>query len=321
MKRPLKISLLIVGVGILLLAFAILRFLTRTEAPMLKGDVSYGIPYKEGKALDIYQPTKDVYEKRPVLIYVHGGAWVIGSKMAVNNSRFNGAFNQLRDRGYVILSPEYTLAREGQPPFPDSFVDLYDFLQWVEANAKAYNLDLNNVTLMGESAGAHIAMMCTTEGLKSHKKRHAFDYNGFIDVYGPSHLYTLYEEKKPQIDQVMSSLESLPECAQEHLDISKLLFGFDPELDLNYTKRYADGYSPVLHMNKSFPPTLIIQGDKDRIVPQEQSIRVKNTLDSQGVPNAYYNLSGVDHGFRGASKDQKANIQKWITDFVLKKYR
>ncbi|MDP5138974.1 MAG: alpha/beta hydrolase, partial [Spirosomaceae bacterium] len=151
------------GVAILLFFLAlgawIAYFLLTTEPPITQGEVLYGVEYKNGQTLDIYQPTKQVYDKTPVVFFIHGGAWIGGRKESINMTRFSGAVNMLRESGYAVISPEYTLAEEGKSPFPDCINDIADAVEWTRANAETYKFDVNNFGIFGESAGGHIAMM------------------------------------------------------------------------------------------------------------------------------------------------------------------
>lgn len=123
-KRVLTISLVFIG------AFAswLTYFFLSNDAPLLHGEVQYHIPISENQKLDVYYPTADVYDKMPVVVFIHGGAWIGGDKVSVNNNRFNEAFNALRNAGYAIVSPDYALARNGNSPFPENIKDSYDAL-------------------------------------------------------------------------------------------------------------------------------------------------------------------------------------------------
>jgi acetyl esterase/lipase len=93
-------------------------FLVSNDAPIVVGNVVRNIEYKPGLKLDIYQPTTKVYDKAPVIVYVHGGAWIAGFKESLNFNRFNHAINTLRESGYAIVSVNYTLAQANKSPFP-----------------------------------------------------------------------------------------------------------------------------------------------------------------------------------------------------------
>jgi acetyl esterase/lipase len=144
---------------ILIPVIALIYFLLANQAPILEGKIIYGEEYRLGQELDIYLPTEKKHDRIPVVVFIHGGAWVGGFKESVNSNRFNEVFNRLRAEGYAIISPNYTLAREGVSPFPDCIRDVFEVMHWVENNAETYQFDLRNVGIFGESAGAHISMM------------------------------------------------------------------------------------------------------------------------------------------------------------------
>ena len=62
----------------------LLFFMISTDAPIIRGEVIRHIEYKKGQILDIYLPTQPVYDKMPVIVYVHGGAWIGGRKIFPN---------------------------------------------------------------------------------------------------------------------------------------------------------------------------------------------------------------------------------------------
>jgi dipeptidyl aminopeptidase/acylaminoacyl peptidase len=64
----------------------------------------------------------------------------------------------------------------------------------------------------------------------------------------------------------------------------------------------------------------MIHGDKDRVVPVDQSIRLQAKLDSLGIENEIHIVDGADHAFANATPEQKENLQKWIVEFVLRYY-
>src|SRR5687767_8410579 len=82
-------------VVLLVLVAVTTNFIFSRKAPIISGTVDYGIEYKEGLKLDLYRPTKNVFNTSPVVFYIHGGAWIRGTKAAINFDRFNGAVNTL----------------------------------------------------------------------------------------------------------------------------------------------------------------------------------------------------------------------------------
>lgn len=304
-------------IGILLIGIA--YFLISNEAPITQGKMSYQLPYKETQSLDLYEPTQEIYSERPVLIYFHGGAWISGAKEAINNGRYHGTIKTLREKGYVIISPAYTLAEKDNSPFPACIEDALDVLKWVENQSKTYHFDLKNVGIMGESAGAHIAMMAAYANTGDFGMPYHFPLRYVVDVYGPSDLTGLYKGS-PIRKTVQSGLAKLPESIQENLDIARYLFGFNPEDDSLRAQEFAQKHSPINYVNASIPPTLLIHGDVDRVVPIGQSYSLKARLDSLGITHELHVLKGMDHGFIGASSAQKDSTQIWIREFVERYY-
>lgn len=317
MLQFLFITILLVAMFI---ASRIYLYFKRNDAPILKGNLKWNVKYKKGKSLDVYQPTQKVYEKSPVLIYFHGGAWVIGSKKAVNNARFNVAFNELRELGYTIVSPSYTLAKSGKSPFPECLVDANDAIAWVEKNAEQYNFDINNIGVMGESAGAHIGMMATYDVLGEVAKTHSLPINYLINIYGPTDLFPLYEELSPLLNGIRERMKKMPAIIQRRFNVAENLFGFNPNEDSERTEMFAKQFSPYHKITKNAPNTLIIHGDRDQLVPVSQSMKLKNKLDTLGVPNILQVFSGVGHALRGATRAQRQTIQEQIRNFATKHY-
>lgn len=308
------------SVSIVLVMAGLAWFFIFNQAPIVKGDVNYGITYKDNLKLDIYHPTKQVHNKTPVVVYFHGGAWITGRKEVINANRINDAVNRLREMGYAFVCPDYTLATNKNPAFPFCIIDAFDALNWVEENAKKYNFDIENIGIAGESAGAHIAMMVAYAKPQNIKDSLALKVkiNYVVDIYGPTDLESLYHSQT--VKKINEGLEKLPESLKAHLDINQYLFGFDPEKDPARAQVIFDKYSPINYINKDIPPTLIIQGKVDQIVPLDQSIVLHQKLDSLHAENTLYQLENVKHAFRGISQQQKENVQVWLVDFITKHY-
>lgn len=314
--RPISI----IGTFILVTAGVLYILLKRINAPIGYGTVEYGVEYKNGLSLDVYFPTKKVYEKSPLIIFFHGGAWLIGTKEAININHFHGAIKTLRDNGYTIISPEYTLGENGESPFPYCVTDAFDVLKWLEDNSEKYHFDLTNIGVLGESAGAHLAMMTAFSNPRYFSSRPTKIKPGYlVDVYGPSDLRML--KKGQAIDTLNALLEKIPFDWEEKIDIPRHLFGFDPKRNQSKADDFIKKFSPVSYLDYSAPPVLMVHGNEDVVVPVSQSISLKEKLDVLEITNDLKIIKGVNHGFQGASKEQRDKIQHWIVDFVLKNYR
>ena len=319
MIRFLKYSIVGSLVLFLAVAFFIVRFLYKNDAPIISGDVERGVPYKNDLKLDIYFPTKKVFEKSPVVLYLHGGAWIRGSKDAINFNRFNGAVNTLRDGGYTIIAPDYSLAGKTKTVFPDCILDVYDAIEWVKSSASKYELDPGNIGLLGESAGAHIAMMVafspTTLQPEIYNKTR---FNYLIDVYGPNDLTDVYRGKT--LEKIDSTLKRVSKIFGSEFNIKEYVFGFDPSKDSVRAGELLNKFSPINVIEKTRMPVLVIHGKSDQIVPVHQSVTLKQKMDELGISNEIHLMDSVDHNFRKASREQLDSVQTWISDFVMRSY-
>lgn len=315
--KRLSIALLFI---LIVIIGGLLYFFIANDAPAIFGKVIFNQEYKENLTLDIYLPTQLVFEKTPVVIFIHGGAWVGGGKGVVNINRFNESINLLRQKGYTVISTNYSLGRRNKSPFPECILDVFETVNWVVENANHYSFDIDNIGLFGASAGAHIAMMSAyaqPEDIADTAELKAkIDY--VVDLYGPTNLDKLFHMQT--VENINVRLEKLPQILRKHLDIAQHLFGFDPEKDTLKAQIFIKKYSPVTYVHKDIPPTLIIHGTADQIVPFEQSVALHELLDSLKVNNEFYPLRDINHVFRGATKDQKEEIHNRIVAFIEKQY-
>jgi acetyl esterase/lipase len=317
LKKRWKFFFLVLGLAISAL-FGLGFFLIANDAPIITGSVTRNVEYKPGLKLDVYAPTRQVYDQTPVVVYIHGGAWIGGIKEGINFNRFNQAANDLRESGYAIVSINYTLAKADQSPFPACIEDAADALVWIQENAATHNFDLNNVGLFGESAGAQISMMVAYSDSLQSADYPLIHFKYVVNVYGPNRLKEIYES--PAIDTLYSKLAGLPVWLQGRLDLAKYIFGFDPKQDSLRALQVMEMYSPYNYVNSSAPPTLIIHGDKDRVVPLDQSIGLHAKFDSLGVENEIHIIEGADHALVHATSEQKSTLQNWIAEFIRRHY-
>jgi len=112
-------------------------------------DIRYG-EHKKFHILDICWPKEARGEKLPVIISVHGGGFVYGSKEVY---QFYAA--SLAERGFAVINFNYRLAPKYK--FPSPIEDLNAVLTWLMGHKDEYPVNPDNVFLVGDSAGAQIA--------------------------------------------------------------------------------------------------------------------------------------------------------------------
>ena len=229
-------------------------------------DIVYKTIKDRSLKLDVYH-LKDLNEARPVLIFIHGGAWKKGDK--VDYRRYLVDFAK---KGYVTITVQYSLSKVAK--FPAAVNDVKCAIKWIKANAKKYFIDPNKIALIGGSAGGHLSMMVGYS--EDFNNNDCFDstniskVQAIVNLYGPSDLTTEYARSQSSVEYFLG-------------------------------KKYSDDKdlfsvaSPVSYLTKDDPPTLIFQGTLDELVPFSQSDSLKSRLDRVGIPAEYHKLEGWPH--------------------------
>jgi acetyl esterase/lipase len=235
--------------------------------------------------LDLYLPAKPTGDKPlPVVVWIHGGAWLGGSKQSGR-----GMLVPLVASGnYVGVSVAYRLSNEAT--WPAQIHDCKAAIRWIRANAAKYRLDPKRIGVWGSSAGGHlVAMLGTSGGVKTlegtlgkHLDRDS-RVTCVVDYFGPSDMLTIGQYPS----QLKHNAPDSPEA--------KLLGG-----PIGETLDAAHRASPTSYASKGDPPFFIVHGDKDLVVPYNQSERLTEALRKVGVPVTFVTVKGGGHGgFRG----------------------
>jgi acetyl esterase/lipase len=251
------------------------RFALALVISLLPGCAAYGparhgetihrnIVYAErgGKKLhlDLYVPAKP--RPAPVIVWFHGGGWKYGFK------GYNLLVRDLTRDGFAIASVEYRLLRAGRPCPADE--DCRDATDWIRTHGSIYGINGKRIGLAGESAGGHLAALVgTREGRKRVK--------AVCALYPPTNLVAMGERYAPY----------------KRLSIITQMFGGD----IADKRKAAWEASPVAHVSPNSPPFLLYHGDRDWLVPVEQSIELDAALRKVGVSSELIILSGKRHAF------------------------
>ncbi len=158
---------------------------------IIEKDISYLNDAHKLQALDIYTPAKT--GSRPVLIYIHGGAWKIGDKRSgAKHAHF------YTNQGIVFVSVNYRMLPKFKHP---TFVeDIAASIKWVTDNIHNYGGDRNKIVLTGHSAGAHLAALVTST--PKYLQAHNLDLNtikAVAPVDTASFDFTLQSDHQPKL--------------------------------------------------------------------------------------------------------------------------
>jgi len=242
-------------------------------------DLQYGQASGRAMLLDLYLPEKGD-KPLPLIIWIHGGAWMAGSK--------DGPSPALRctPNGYAVAQVGYRLSQEAK--FPAQIYDCKAAVRWLRANAAKYNLDPNKFIAWGGSAGGHLVALLGTSGGVAELEGNVNDLKessrvqAVVDWFGPTDFLHIGDAESDLRHNAPDSPES------------KLIGG--PLLE---NKDQAAKASPITHVSKDAPPFLIMHGDHDRTVPFNQSELLYAALKKAGVDVTFVPMKGAGHGFGG----------------------
>ena len=248
-------------------------------------DITYCTPDHSPQAMDIYIP--DAGGPWPVLVYVHGGAWMRGDKAEPMMSMFA---KWMTAQGYLVASVNYRLYPDAQ--FPAMVQDVKCAVRFLRANAAEYNLDPSRIGAVGVSAGGHLVSLLGTTDLSA-----GWDVGEYLD-----------QSSRVQAVIAMAGV----------MDLSRNF----PNTDIEAMKRIGFGEynvveaSPISHVTPDDPPFLLIHGDRDEVVPVEQSQVMYNRLIQQNVPAQLVIVQNARHSFTapGGTTPTLVEINQIILD-------
>jgi acetyl esterase/lipase len=253
----------------------------------------------EGK-LDVFaQRTAPNAPASPVVIFIHGGGWVQGTK---EGSAIRGVLPYVA-MGYSVVNVEYRLANVSLAPA--AIEDCRCALRWVVAHAKDYNLDASRIVVAGESAGGHLAlttgMIPASAGfdrtcLTATEPRVA----AIVDFFGITDIADLLDgpNKKP-------FPETWPYTVQ--------WLGNQPN-----RADVAKASSPLTYIRAGVPPTISIHGDADPLVPYAHSTRLQDGLQKAGIAHELVTIPAGGHGNFSTAEWERAftAVEKFLWTHV-----
>lgn len=289
MRRPLLlIGALVLFCNMLLAAGGpapqrVLRDITYTQTPAGR------------LLLNLYLPPRATAPV-PVVIYIHGGDWMYG-----NRGDASGAF--LTRYGMAVASIDYRLAPRNR--FPAQAKDCRDALIFLHVNAAKYGLDPERIGILGESAGGHLAALTAT----------APDDPAFVGHYrdkAAPRVKALCAVSGPMDIAYLGTLGDVAEALIGTHPIQHLLGG-----PVSEKAELAALASPIRHVTRDDPPTLLIYGDEDYVVLPILALDMHAGLVAAGVASELYAVPGVGHDMRGMYRRTQDRIAGFFQRHLL----
>ena len=243
-------------------------------------DLAYADNENPRQMLDLALPAEASETPLPVIAFIHGGGWKGGTK----NGGLNRVADFVRSGKYAGVSIGYRLSDEAK--WPAQIHDCKAAIRWIRGNAKKYNLDPNRIAVYGTSAGGHLVAMLGVSGdvkelegsLGSHVDQSS-RVTAVANYFGPSQLLTMNDFPSRIDHDAANSPESMliGGAIQEH-------------------KEKANAASPMNYVTKDDAPMLLVHGDKDPLVPLNQSQVLDKALGAVGVSATLLTIEGGGHG-------------------------
>jgi len=231
-------------------------------------------------SLDAWEPAPGHHQLATPVMVIHGGGWSAGERSEMLHTDA-----WLASQGYAVFDVDYRLAPTTMGM--GALADLRCALTWLKTNARAegFAVGLDRVVLLGRSAGGHLALLLAYTENELTKRAGACDTSG-ITIAGVVALYPITDLPSAYAAPVNRAAYPLDEKIRAFVGGPPSSHGAD-----------FRSLSPLAHVGPSTPPTLLIHGARDQVVPVSQSRRLSEALAAAGVAHDLLILPWAGHGF------------------------
>lgn len=243
----------------------------------IEGATSHVYKSIDGSELRLHifsPPNHSASVPRAAIVFFFGGAWLGGTV-----ERFVPQARYLAQRGMIAIVADYRVFGRHKTSPVEAVADAKSAVRWIRSHSRELAIDPNRIAAAGDSAGGHIALSAA--------------------------MFERFDE--PGEDRQVSSRPSA-------------LVLFNPAVDTTsdgLKRRFGDRVtevSPLHHLGSSLPPTIILHGKSDAIVPYADVERFCTQAKSRGLPCELVGYEGAPHGFFHPEKDEHG---KWYRETLL----
>jgi acetyl esterase/lipase len=279
---------------------------TRTE------DVIYGRKYGTALTMDVFTPKENA--NGVGIVFAISGGW-FSAHEAINV----GFIREFLNRGYTV----FAVVHGSQPKFtiPEVLEDMHRAVRFIRSKADQYKIDPNRIGITGASVGGHLSLMQGTAGTlgkpdaKDPVDRQSSRVQAVACFFPPTDFLNYGKPGENAIGRGVLKDFRAPFDFHEYDNKTR---AFVPITDEERILTIGRSISPVNHVSNDDPPTLIIHGDADLLVPIQQAELVLGKLKEAGVPTELVVKKGAAHGWPDLGKDI-STLADWFDKHLAKK--
>lgn len=251
----------------------------------IKRDVVYG--HKDGMAL-VYDVIRPENPNGAAVAFMMSGGWF--SRWSPPETLAEGFFSDMLAAGFTMI-PVY----HGSAPrfkVPEAYADVSRAIRHIKLHAEEHGFDPGRLGVTGGSAGGHLSLMI---GLDADSG----DAEARDPVMrGDNHVATVVAYFPP-------------------VDLRPITGPNDRFPALDFSPELSESISPILHADADDPPTLLIHGDADDLVPISESEDLYAEFQQQGVEAEFVTIPGGQHGFRGENAVKADQLRlEWFQEYL-----
>ena len=245
-------------------------------------DLEYGESLRGDKGgrnrLDLILPkAARAGERRPVLLQVHGGAWIIGDK----REQGRPLMTKLASQGWICVAINYRLSPKAT--MPDHIIDVKRAIAWIRAHIGEYGGDPEFLCITGGSAGGHLSSLAALTANDPQFQPGFESVDTRVDACVP--FYGVFDFLDRADDRGLGKMADA---------LGPMVFKCTPEENPDLWESVC----PVARVHPEAPPFLVIQGSHDSLVMAEEATSFVAALRAKSMrPVLLAELAGAQHAF------------------------
>ncbi len=251
-------------------------FRFRRPGVRLHSHISYGEAGKRN-LLDIYCPREPREGGFPVLLQVHGGAWMVGEK----EQQALPLMYHMAERGWLCVAINYRLSPKAA--FPAHIIDVKKAIAWIREHIAGYGGDPDFIAITGGSAGGHLSALAALTPNRLEWQPGFEEVDTTLQAAVP--FYGVYD--------FVDRHRIRPEMSMEDMVADRVM-----QCKLQDNRELWESGSPLSHVSAAAPPMFVVQGSHDSLVWAEEARVFVSALQAVATrPVAYAELPGAQHAF------------------------